>query len=151
MSGDPALARAYSQARYELHCADQTVVLCIGEDNPTLARALRANGCQQHGFIITPCNPQSKRIDTAENDARLRAMQQRLTQSGWSYVKSLACAEDGTWVESGFCIFDIGEQDAQRLGRQYQQHAIVKTTLDHAPALIWLDEPTEDPNEAPDI
>src|SRR3546814_4631335 len=48
------------------------------------------------------------------------------------YVETLACANDRTWSEAGFCIFDLAEDDARMLGRAYEQNAIIGAALDRS-------------------
>lgn len=144
MSVDPALAQSYARARYEIRFDDATFTRRIGGVDQACDARLRKAGCRRRWFIVTPCNPRSRHQDQAGNEARLRAMAQRLREAGRSHVGSLASAEDGTWPEAGFCIFDLAEREARALGRQYQQHAIVSGVLGNAPMLIWLNLVADD-------
>lgn len=139
MSVRPALAQAYASARYEIHFDHAAFTRRIGVVDQACDARLREAGCRRHWFIVTPCNPRSQHQDQAGNEVRLRTMAQQLREAGWSHVDSLASAEDGTWPEAGFCIFDLAEHEACALGRQYGQHAIVGGVLGSTPALIWLE------------
>src|SRR3546814_16859431 len=109
----------------------------IGQVDAQADARLRAHGCRRHWFIVTPCNPRSQAQSDTYNEARLRAMRQQLRESACRYVETLACANDRTWSEAGFCIFDLAEADARMLGRAYEQNAIVGAALDSAPHLLW--------------
>src|SRR3546814_10823128 len=71
-------------------------------------------------------------------------MRQQLRESACRYVETLACANDRTWSEAGFCIFDLAEDDARMLGRAYEQNAIIGAALDSAPHLIRSEEHTSE-------
>ncbi|NGY03512.1 DUF3293 domain-containing protein [Solimonas terrae] len=59
------------------------------------------------------------------------------TARGWRHAASLACADDGSWPEPGFCLFDVERRSVLALARRYRQHAIVGAKLGAVPRLLW--------------
>ncbi len=75
--------------------------------------------------IITAHNPRSERLSDAENQRRHEELQRDLQALGLEHLPSIGASPDGTWVEEGFAVFDVGLAQALELGRKYGQHAIL--------------------------
>lgn len=75
--------------------------------------------------IITAHNPKSVRLHEQENQKRHVQLEQNLKELGLEYALSAGESPDGTWVEEGFTVFDLGFEAALELGRKYGQHAIL--------------------------
>lgn len=131
-----ALRGAYLAARYRIDCGARTIERRIGRADADAA--LAAAGCRVHWQLLTPCNPGSVPLDTAENDARLAALRRELMRLGWPHLPALNRAADGSWPEAGFCLLDADPAAVRALARRYGQHAIVSGRIGAAPVLIDL-------------
>lgn len=137
MNTDGALARAYADARYVIEIADGPLTRRIGRIDAQADARLQAHGCRLHWWIVTPCNPRSRRLSDAGNDARLARLEAELRQRHWRIHPSHSAAPDGRWHERGFCIFDAEIEAVTDLAQRYEQNAIVGADLGVAPALHW--------------
>jgi predicted ester cyclase len=75
--------------------------------------------------IITAHNPRSERLSGEENQRRHAELERDLKKMGLEYTPSTGESPDGTWVEEGFAVFDVGLEQALELGQKYGQHAIL--------------------------
>ncbi|WP_020648216.1 DUF3293 domain-containing protein [Solimonas variicoloris] len=137
MSRDAALAAAYANARYEIDLGTQRIVRRIGRRDAGADAALRTAGCRRHWFIVTPCNPDSRRLTDADNAARLARFAADLAAHRWDTRPSLGRADDGCWPEAGACVFDAEPPAVLALARAYGQAAFVQGRLGAAPTLVW--------------
>lgn len=75
--------------------------------------------------IITAHNPRSERLSSKENAQRHAELGRDLKTLGLEHTPSTGESPDGTWVEEGFAVFDVGLEQALELGRKYGQYAIL--------------------------
>nr|WP_240954435.1 DUF3293 domain-containing protein [Solimonas marina] len=94
--------------------------------------------------MISACNPGSVALPAADNDARHAALQRELDARAWAYADSLADADDGSWPERGYCVFDADLHDIAALAQAFGQSALVHGQLGDAPQLIWTPGPKTD-------
>ncbi|WP_051278072.1 DUF3293 domain-containing protein [Solimonas flava] len=137
MSRDAARAAAYAGACYEIDLGTQRLVRRIGRRDAGADAALRAAGCRRHWFVVTPCNPDSRRLPDADNEARLARFAADLAARHWDTRPSLGRADDGRWPEPGACVFDAEPAAVLALARDYGQAAFVHGRLGAPPALVW--------------
>jgi hypothetical protein len=138
---DGALARAYADALYVIEMPDGPLSRRIGRIDAQADARLRAHGCLRHWWIVTPCNPRSRPVSDAENEALLARFEAELHQHHWRIHLSHSAAADGRWHERGFCIFDAEVDAITDLARRYEQNAIVGADLGAAPMLHWQIQP----------
>ena len=138
---EAAPAEAFARALFRVRLASGERIRRIGVLDAEADTALRAAGCVRHWHIVTPCNPYSRPLSEAENRARLRECAAALDDLRWTHVEACNTAEDGSWPEPGFAIFDAPEDEVCALGRRFEQWAIVGASLNEAPRLIWLSVP----------
>lgn len=131
------LHTAYAAARYRIDCSGRTVERRIGAVDPDADRVLAGMGCRARWHVLTPCNPGSRHLSSAENAARLDALRKDLQQRGWRALPSINSDADGAWVEAGFCVLDASAPEIRTLATHYGQAAFVAGTLGKAPRLVW--------------
>lgn len=88
--------------------------------------------------IITAHNPRSERLSDVENQERHEELERDLQALGLEHIPGTGASPDGTWVEEGFAVFDVGLAQALELGRKYDQHAILWGKGEKV-ALVWCE------------
>lgn len=142
MSGRGTLGDAYRRTRYVVRLAAGELALRIGvADAEADERLRREAGCRQGWALVTPCNPRSVVLSGEENARRCAAMGRELTARGQRFVAAVHRDPDGAWPdEDSFLLVDAEADLALRLGRAYEQNAVVVGALGEAPRLEWCDE-----------
>lgn len=133
----PDLAAAYAAARYELSLPAVLLVLRIGLRVPAQERALLRAGRRGHCSLLSPCNPGSRRLPAAVNRQRLLQLQRCLLARQWRFHPALHRADDGSWPEPGFAIFDAPPASLRALAHRFRQLAWVCYRRGRAPQLVW--------------
>lgn len=115
------LLRAYQASIYEID--DPHLTIRPGETNPRLDELLVSEGLQTWAFI-TAWNPQSVQPkDPADNHAAQARLLERVRHHRiWS---GRGRSVDATWHEDSLLIGGITEPEAARIGREFNQRAIV--------------------------
>ncbi len=139
MSGREFLDAAYRATLYTV--PGLGLKLFIGRPSRSLDAVLRYFDRAQWAFV-TAANPRSKRLDERANAVRHHALRQRVWAGGWQGFEGYSVALDGRWPpESALLVLGIDEAAAVRLGRSFDQNAIVVGRRGAPPALRWCDEP----------
>lgn len=130
------LAAAYRAAAYvvELACGS-ALTLRVGERSLPLERLLARNGVRDWAFV-TACNPRSRRLSMARNAQRLRALRRALRGCA-VLLRGEARADDGGWREASLLVAPMTAARARRLGRQFDQHAVVVGRRGRPARLAW--------------
>ena len=130
----------YRATEYRVLAGSQLISLVIDRQDPRNETALaESSGDYRQWAIITPCNPASVALCQQENAALLENFHHWLRHKSYRWLPSLNHDPDGHWPdEPGALIFDIERNDAEALGRQFGQNAIVHALRGHAPQLVWL-------------
>lgn len=136
------LEEAYRRTRYVVRLDAGELEMSIDVVDPAADERLRREaGCRRGWALVTPCNPRSQGLSGEENARRLEAMRQELTASGQRFVAAVHRDPSGAWPEEeSFFLIDPAGDLALRLGRAYEQNAVVIGTLGGAPRLAWCDE-----------
>lgn len=129
--------RAYRATEYRV-LGSMPCTLRIDMQCPAL-RALHAHfGVSCSGFL-TACNPCSRRCDEAINAARQESLFRLLDTSGRTVLPGVGIDPAGDWPgEDSFLVPGLELPQAQELGRQFEQNAIVWADADCVPRLILL-------------
>src|SRR5699024_4864739 len=108
-------------------------------DGAALECLQQHTGMQQQGFIITPCNPYSQRLDDKTNQQRLTSFRGQLKASSVIWIPTVNQDADNNWPdEPGALLIDCSRDFALQLGRQFEQNAVLEILPDTAPQLVWL-------------
>jgi hypothetical protein len=88
--------------------------------------------------IITAHNPRSEAFSKEENDKRHQQLLERVQQNNYRFDSSVGASPDGSWQEEGVVIFDIEVATALKIGRDFEQHAILSGQGNRV-ALAWCE------------
>ncbi len=134
---DQRLLKAYLSARY--YIVRPSLNIEVGKVSRPLDVFLMDNNAYDWAFI-TAWNPHSRILDQVENEARHHALMQNLIEARYTFCEGFGESLDGTWpAEKSLLVLDIPRIDAMRLGRRYEQNAILYGRLNQAAELIWLE------------
>ena len=84
---------------------------------------LKATGLGDPFAIITAFDPRGQDLSPAENDERRRALDRRLTASGYRFKRVDCCSSDRSHCESSVAVA-MRQEDAVALAKELQQIAI---------------------------
>ena len=133
---DPELLRAYERADYVVY-GEPDLVLRIGERNADLDDLLEADGGATAAFI-TAANPFGEPQDAWENALAMAALTQGL-DGKYACYSGEGRDPKGEWdAEPSLLVIGIAREDAEDLGRRYDQNAIVFIDKGCAPELVVL-------------
>jgi hypothetical protein len=133
---DPELLQAYERAHYVVF-GEPDLVIRIGELNPDLDELIEADGGAAAAFI-TAANPFGESQDEWENKLAMIALAQVLDGKYPSYSGE-GRDPQGDWnAEPSLLVVGISRDDAEELGRRYDQNAIVFIEKGRAPELVVL-------------
>lgn len=104
-------------------------------------RRLRGEaGVESHWAIVTPCNPGSQALSAQANQERREQLDAVLEEHRVRRIASVNRDPLEKWPdEPGFLLCDPLPGLAERLGRRFQQNAILTGKLGEAPQLLWLE------------
>jgi len=133
---DRRLVGAYLRTTY---CAlSPFFEIKIGYKNEAFEKWLEKGRFKTFAFI-TASNPRSKLASDKENSLKNRKLKIELEKVSLVVLPGFGATEDGDWpTEESFWVFDISPDDAVRLGKKYEQNAIVWWEKGGLPELWWL-------------
>ena len=135
---DPALEAAYRRTRYEVLAPEGLLLLQLDVHNPGLLTVHERLGVRCSAFL-TAWNPRSMPQPPAQNAAALKRMQRVLAGLGLECWPGWGRDPTGAWpAEESLFVPGLALAVAQRLGREFDQHAIVHALHDAVPRLLWL-------------
>lgn len=130
------LESAFRRARYRVLSSSGELLLRVDESDAALAALLRASGANC-ASLLTAFNPCGRRQAPFRNRRAQKRLHDALTRAG--HVVLLGRNEDprGLWpVESSVFVFDLPQEDAQRIAARYQQAAFLYVEVNGTPRLI---------------
>lgn len=133
----PDTLAAYQATDY---CVEglQPCILKIGIPHPLLQTLHAQYGVDCSAFL-TACNPLSLLQPAEENARRQAALEQSLKQANWRYLPGAGRHPAGDWpAEESVLVLGMPLAEAQRLGNEYGQNAVVWCGPDATPRLILL-------------
>lgn len=134
---DRATLLAYRRTHYRVH-ADTPFVLHVDEFSTALL-ALHIQFGVRCSAYITACNPQGRERSAAENEAAQKALAGDLNALGISFIPGIGEPDSGDWTgEPSYLVLGLDEAAARRLGRRYEQNAILCAGQDAVPRLVIL-------------
>jgi len=131
---------AYRQAEYRVELPRGDLVLKVEAHDAAGDRRLREEaGVASHWAILTPCNPDSRRLPDEENAERLAQLEEIVEGLSLRCVSAINRDPSGQWPdEPGILLCDPPPGFAEELGRHFEQNAILAAALGEAPRLVWL-------------
>jgi hypothetical protein len=134
---DPATVLAYQQSEYRVF-GSVPAVLRVGVRCPQLALLQQLHQTHCSAFV-TACNPRGELGDEGVNAQRQAALAAQIACEGYVAIAGIGQHPTGNWPpESSYLVLGISRADAQRLGRQFGQNAILWADEAAVPELILL-------------
>lgn len=129
--------QAYRDAIYRV-AAEPPFSLAVDQPSHDLERVYREAGVRSAAFL-TACNPVGRPLRRETNEDRQRQLRADLETEGLSFVEGVGCDPVGRWAgEPSFLVLGISSDQAEALGKNYRQNAIVWASDDAVPRLVLL-------------
>jgi len=139
MALHPDLREAYQNAEYVV-VGEPDLVIRVGERNAQLDALLDADGAETAAFISSG-NPGSVIRSESANQVAYVALLQSQEEAGYRCYAGEGRDPKGEWpVEKSALVVGISREDAARVGRVFEQNAIVFIEKGKAPELVFLKE-----------
>lgn len=134
---DPETIRAYERTHYVV--ADESdLILRVGQFSPGLAALHARHGCSTSAFL-TACNPYSRPMDAATNQARQQQLARELQAQGWTFRDGEGQDPHGAWTaEASFLVLGLDRETASGLAHRFEQNAYLWIGADAIPRLVLL-------------
>ncbi len=91
-------------------------------------------------YLLTAFNPRGEDLPLEENERRLAELDAYLGAELVAAVRSIGATGDGSWMEPGFALLDIGEAEALAIARHFDQSAIYAWSADRLEVVGAIDE-----------
>lgn len=132
----PDLIAAYMST--EFRATDLDITMRIGVRCPKLDALFREYKVQAAGFL-TAFNPYSKMQSHSENLTAQVRLVARVSEMGLSFLNGVGIDPTGPWEgEDSILILGCKTEVAVRLGREFEQNAVVHIDANRIPQLILL-------------
>ena len=129
-----SLIEAYKNTKYKVF--EQDMIIEIGEFNQHLDNLLIKYKAVEWAFI-TAYNPYSKVLSDIENEIRHNNL--KVLTIDYITFEGHGIGEDPTWEpELSLLIIGITKDEASKIGKKYEQNAIVWGEINSTPELIIL-------------
>lgn len=136
-----ALESAYRSTRYLVRLNAGELELRVDRASAEAdARLGDELGCRRDWALVTPCNPRSVELPYEENALRCKEIERALAAASVRFARAVHRDPTGAWPdEASFLLVDPPRALAERLGREFEQNAVVVGELGAAPRLVWID------------
>jgi hypothetical protein len=91
-------------------------------------------------YLLTAYNPRGEDLPLEENERRLAELDAYLRAELVAAVRSIGASEDGSWMEPGFALLDVGEAEGLAIARHFEQAAIYAWSAERLEVVGALDE-----------
>ena len=138
-TGIPAeLVAAYRATEYRVGSGADTFVLRIDVRSGPLAQLYDTYDVRCAAFM-TACNPRSRAQTAEANRAALARLREALGASACRLIEGAGVDPFRVWPdEASVLALGLGLEDAEALGRRFDQNAIVWASADAIPRLVLL-------------
>lgn len=138
----PELHAAYLETTYWVEARPAPIALRIGERSRALDRVLARHRVRSWAFV-TARNPKSRLLASWRNVARDGQLRQALARAGYRWLPALGEGDDPGWTpEPSVLVLGMSARDAARLGRRFEQNAVVSGKLGQRATLVWCGQAT---------
>jgi hypothetical protein len=129
----------YKIAKYIVLIENTLCRITVGKHCSDIdAQLLKHNA--QVAYFITPENPFSIALTTAENTLRHKRFIQELNKAEYPFYEGFGTNEDETWPkENSYLIICDNESKMHKLAGRYGQNAFLKVSLRSSAILLVLD------------
>ena len=135
----PQLLAAYRDSEYAL--LEPGLVFRIGAQSAALDALLAESGAATAAFV-TAANPRSQCRPAGENAAALLRLEKTLA---YPFLRGEGRSADRSWKEPSLLVLGIPRREAEALGREHGQNAIVFVEKGSPPELVVLAEVAPSP------
>ena len=133
-----ALYDAYCRTTYCANTPSGRLAIHIDQCDAQLDLLLADHACRTWAYL-TACNPGSTALSAEENERRQARLESKLRAGGWTCFAGEAVGAGGDWPpEASLLVLGIDEAAAKRLGKAFEQNAIVVGCLGKPARLVWL-------------
>jgi hypothetical protein len=130
------LDAAYRRTIFRAELAVGVIDIRVDASTPALDELLAAYGTSSWAFV-TAWNPYSESTPQ-ENPARQRKLLEQLAREGRCCFPGRGIPDDASWQpEESFLVLDLPRHEAEALGRELQQNAIVVGVRGGPAELVW--------------
>ncbi|RKH63332.1 DUF3293 domain-containing protein [Corallococcus llansteffanensis] len=114
-------------------------VLRVDAAHPVLDAALAAHGHTTWAFV-TAWNPRARPRSPRTNAGLQRTLRGLLEARGQPSVPAVGVAEDRSWFEESLFVPGLSRDEAWRLGRLFDQEAVLWARAGGVAAFLWCQE-----------
>ena len=131
------LIEAYRATDYQVD-TDTPFVLKVSQASPALTKLYSKHRCNCAAYV-TASNPFSKVASDADNERRHAELVEELKRRSLHFVEGLGRDPRGQWPSEASClVLGLSLEAARKLGRHYEQNALVWCGPDAVPQLVLL-------------
>ena len=131
-----SLIEAYKNTKYKVF--EPTITIEIGKFNQDLNNLILNHNSNEWAFI-TAYNPFSRVLTNDEN--RLRHIELKELTEKYVTFEGHGVGQDPTWKpELSLFIIGISKSDASKIGKKFEQNAIVYGSINETPQLMILND-----------
>lgn len=136
---DREIETAYLGAIYVACDEEKETIFRIGELSTAIDEILKKKHADSFAFI-TAYNPRSEIKSEIENEFRQKELEKVLNDIGFKFLFGYGTDENRTWrPEQSVFVFDISKAEAERIGREFGQNAIVYGKKGAEIELVWCE------------
>lgn len=133
-----ALIARYRAAHYTVQWGGQQFTMQVDARSDALADCQRAHGVQCSAFV-SAWNPRSAQQPAAANATAHERLLAMLKEEGHRWLPAWGQDPAGQWpAEQSLLVLGIAADAAIRLGRIFDQNAILLIGEDAVPRLVWV-------------
>ena len=135
---DPALDERYRATTYRVFAvAGPPIDLRVGERSAELDLLLTKHDAPTWAFV-SACNPHSRPLPAAENDARQAELLRTVQAFGWRYLQGVGIPARADWhPEASVLVLGVTTEEAVGLAKRFEQNAILAGRRGAAAALVY--------------
>ena len=128
----------YLRTTYRVTEVDPAIDIRIGQSCPPLDALLDQHAARCWAFI-TAWNPGSNKLEATENRNRQDRLEAEIKQAGYFFYRGAGVPDRDDWEpENSILIFGLNRDAAVKLGKQYEQLAIVVGDRGGLAELVFL-------------
>jgi Protein of unknown function (DUF3293) len=131
------LIQAFRETAYRVD-APEPFVLSVDKRSESLEKLYATHSVSSCAFI-TAWNPYSESFSAEDNSTRQTRLAKDVRALGLKLIEGEGNHPNGLWPgEASYLILGLSLDEAQKLGQQYQQNAILWCGADAIPRLVLL-------------
>lgn len=132
------LVEAYLKTTYKIYAGTGSYDLRVDEPNADFQNFCKEKGIT-HWAVITAYNPCSEECSSISNRRKNDALQRVLKSIHLTVLEADGIPDDSNWeTEKSYFSYNLSLEQAQKIGRQFQQNAIVYGKGDGIARLFWI-------------